>query len=314
MRVLGTSGLKVAELCLGGNVFGWTADEETSFAVLDAYLAAGGNFVDTADAYSRWVPGHSGGESEEIIGRWLSARQVREQVVVATKVGKLPARRGLSPENVSAAADESLRRLGIDHIDLYYAHADDPETPLEETLGAFDALVRAGKVRAIGASNYSAERLSAAIEISRREGFAPFVALQPEYNLMERASYETELAPIVEREGVACVPYSGLASGFLTGKYRSGNEPEDESPRAEAARAYLGERGLATLDVLDELAAVHAVTPAAVALAWLLARPGVVSPIASARSVAQLEELLAVLHLRLGPDEVERLDEASATA
>jgi aryl-alcohol dehydrogenase (NADP+) len=311
MRVLGTSGVKVSELCLGGNVFGWTADEEASFAVLDAYLAGGGNFIDTADVYSRWAPGNSGGESEEIIGRWMASRKVRDQIVIATKVGKLPGREGLSAANIKAAADDSLRRLGTDRIDLYYAHADDAATPLEETLGAFDDLVRSGRARAIAASNYDPERLAAALAISRTKGLAPYVVVQPEYNLMERAAYEAELGALVEREALACVPYYGLAHGFLTGKYRPGRDDVD-SPRASAARAYLDERGLAVLSVLDDLAGAHGVTPSAVSLAWLLARPGVVAPIASARSVAQLEELLPAMQLRLSPEEVERLDAASA--
>ncbi|MCU1490860.1 MAG: hypothetical protein JWM85_2265 [Acidimicrobiaceae bacterium] len=311
MRTLGSSGLEVAELCLGGNVFGWTADESASFAVLDAYLEAGGNFVDTADSYSAWVTGNRGGESEEIIGRWISSRSVRDRVIVATKVGKLAGREGLSEKNIAEAAEDSLRRLGIDQIDLYYAHADDQSVPLEETLGAFDALVRAGKVRAIAASNYSAPRLAEALEVSRREGFASYVALQPEYNLMERKEYEENLAPLLVSEGLACVPYFGLAHGFLTGKYRPGG-PAVDSPRAAGAAAYLDERGVRVLSALDEVSAAHGVSPAAVALAWLLARPAVVSPIASARTVEQLDELLAVLTLRLEPDEVRRLDEASA--
>lgn len=312
MRALGTSGLKVAELCLGGNVFGWTADEEASFAVLDAYVGAGGNFIDTADAYSRWAPGNTGGESEAIIGRWLAARGVRDQVVIATKVGKLPERSGLSAPTIAAAVEDSLRRLGTDRIDLYYAHADDPTVPLEETLAAFDALVRAGKVRALGASNYAAERLAGALELARREGFAPFVALQPEYNLLERG-YERELAALVEREGLACVPYYGLARGFLTGKYRpdGGEAQEPESPRAADARRYLDRRGRRVLAVLDELAGVHGVAPAAVALAWLLARPTVCAAIASARSVHQLSELVLAMQLRLADADVARLTAAS---
>lgn len=312
MRGLGTSGLKVAELCLGGNVFGWTADEKASFAVLDAYVEAGGNFIDTADAYSRWVPGNTGGESEAIIGRWLAARDVRDQVVIATKVGKLPERSGLSAATITAAVEDSLRRLGTDRIDLYYAHADDPTVPLEETLAAFDALVRAGKVRALGASNYAADRLAAALALARREGFAPFVAVQPEYNLVERG-YERELAALVEREGLACVPYYGLARGFLTGKYRpdGGAGEEPASPRADDARRYLDRRGRRVLAVLDELAGVHGVAPAAVALAWLLARPTVCAAIASARSVHQLRELVLAMQLRLADADVARLTAAS---
>lgn len=310
MRVLGNSGLKVAELCLGANVFGWTADEDAAFAVLDAYLAAGGNFIDTADSYSQWATGNSGGESEAMIGRWLASRQVRDQVVLATKVGKLRGRTGLKAHNVSGAVEESLKRLGTDHVDLYYAHVDDPETPLEETVAAFDALVRAGKVRTVGASNYGPERLIAALQISRREGLAPFVALQSEYNLVERHAYESALAPVVEHEGLASIPYYGLAHGFLTGKYRPGAKPGD-SPRAAAARRYLDARGQAVLAALDEVSLRHGVAPGAVALSWLCSRPNVVAPIASARSTAQLAELLPVLDLRLEPTDLTRLEEAA---
>ncbi|MGX6449624.1 aldo/keto reductase, partial [Patulibacter sp. S7RM1-6] len=253
MARLGSTDLDVFPLNLGGNVFGWTADEETSFAVLDAYVDGGGNFVDTADGYSHWVAGHSGGESEAIIGRWLRRRGRRDDVVIATKVSTKPDRKGLARENVLAAADESLERLGTDHIDLYYAHYDDADTPLEETLGAFDELVRAGKVRYVAASNYSAERLTEALTVQEREGLAPWVALQPHYNLVERTGYEDGgLRDVAERAGLAVLPYYALASGFLTGKYRDADAAGD-SPRAPGATAYLDDRGRRVLAALDEV-------------------------------------------------------------
>jgi aryl-alcohol dehydrogenase-like predicted oxidoreductase len=310
MPTIGSSDIEVSRLCLGGNVFGWTADRDTSFAVLDAYTAAGGDFVDTADSYLWRAPGNSGGESETIIGEWLAGRGRRDDVVIATKVGSWPRRPGLSAANIAAACDDSLRRLRTDHIDLYYAHRDDPDTPQEETLDAFDALVRAGKVRAVAASNFSAERLRSALEISARDGLASYVALQPHYNLVERGEFETALRPVLEAEGLSCVPYYGLAKGFLTGKYRDGTTVE--STRAEGAREYLDDRGRAVLAVLDEIAAGHGVPVAAVALAWLAARATVVAPIASARTVAQLADLLPVLHLELTDDEVRLLSHVSA--
>jgi aryl-alcohol dehydrogenase-like predicted oxidoreductase len=293
--------LDVARLCLGGNVFGWTADRDAAFAVLDAYVEAGGNVVDTADSYMWRAPGNHGGESETIIGDWMAARGNRDRMVIATKVGGWPARKGLGAANIAAAAEDSLRRLRTDRIDLYYAHFDDPDVPQEESLDAFDALVAAGKVRALGASNFTAERLRSALEISARDGLAAFVAFQPHYNLLERAAYETELAPLLAREEIACLPYYGLAKGFLTGKYRSGVAVE--SPRASGASAYLDERGLRVLAVLDEIAAGHEVPVAAVALAWLADQPTVTAPIASARSVEQLRELLPVLSLQITEDE-----------
>ncbi len=303
--------LDVSEICLGGNVFGWTADRDASFAVLDAFLAGGGNFIDTADSYSAFAPGNSGGESETILGEWLTARAgARERVVIATKVGKHPEFKGLSPENIRAAAEASLARLGSDHIDLYYAHSDDPSTPIEDSLGAFGALIEEGKIRHVAASNYTAPRLAEALEIAEREGLPRYVALQPEYSLVERGAYEGQLMELCEREGLSCIPYWGLASGFLTGKYRPGG-PHVDSPRAGAAAARLNERGIAVLEALDEVAAAHDAEVATVALAWLLAQPTVLSPIASARNVEQLEPLLAVPGLRLGADEVERLAEAS---
>jgi aryl-alcohol dehydrogenase (NADP+) len=303
-RIDGTE-LEVFPLCLGGNVFGWTADERQSFDTLDAFAAAGGNFVDTADAYSAWVPGHSGGESEAIIGRWMTSRKARQRTIVATKVGAAPGLKGLSPQTVKAAAEASLRRLGVDRLDLYYAHIDDAETPLEETLRAFDALIREGKVRYIGASNYSPARLEQALAISKREGFARYVALQPHYNLVHRQEYEGELLEICRREGISCLPYFGLAKGFLTGKYRPGVQVE--SVRASAAAAYLDDRGLQLLSVLDDIAAARGTTAAAVSLAWLVAQPTVASAIASARTPTQVADLLPVANLNLSRDELARL-------
>jgi aryl-alcohol dehydrogenase-like predicted oxidoreductase len=308
MTKLGTSDLDVSRLCLGGNVFGWTAGEEASFAVLDAYAQAGGNFVDTADSYSAWAEGHTGGESETIIGGWLRARGNRDAIVVATKVGMLRGLDNLKAASVERAAEDSLRRLGVDHIDLYYAHKDDLDTPQEETLAAFDRLVRAGKVRHVAASNYTADRLTSALAVSEREGFTRFVALQQAYNLVDR-SYEGELSRAVADHGLASAPYWGLAKGFLTGKYRPGVEVE--SARAAAASRYLDDRGLRVLKALDEVAESHGTTQAAVALAWLAEQPTVAAPIASARTADQLADLLPALHLELKADEVAALTSAS---
>ena len=310
MTKIGTTSLDVFPLCLGGNVFGWTADEKHSFAVLDAYAAAGGNFVDTADAYSAWVPGHAGGESETILGRWMAARGNRDRMIIATKVGKFPGLGGLAAATIRAAAEGSLRRLQTDRVDLYYAHADDAATPLEETLGAFDALVREGKVRFIAASNYSAPRLSEALAVSKRRGLARYVALQPHYNLVHRTEYEDGLAAFCTREGLACFPYYALASGFLAGKYRPGAKVE--SARAAGAGKYVDEKGLRILAALDTIAAERETTVAAVSLAWLRSRPAVVAPIASARTPEQLAELLPFAALRLSDEEERRLNDASA--
>ncbi|MEU6545778.1 aldo/keto reductase [Streptomyces sp. NPDC046859] len=310
LRKLGSSGLEVFPLCLGGNVFGWTADEADSFAVLDAYTAAGGNFIDTADSYSAWVEGHVGGESETVIGNWLRARGNRDDVVIATKVSQHPDFRGLKAATIKAAADASLRRLGTDRIDLYYTHFDQPEVPVEEIIGALDELVKAGKVRHIGASNISAERLAASLAFSDREGLARYVALQPHYNLVSRDTYEGALQDLAERENLAAVPYYALAAGFLTGKYRPGTTVD--SPRAQGAGQYAEtERGRRVLAALDEVAAAHGVPVATVALAWLLSRPTVVAPIASARTTEQLPALLGVAELTLTDDELRRLTEAS---
>jgi aryl-alcohol dehydrogenase (NADP+) len=313
MATIGSTDLDVFPLNLGGNVFGWTADEAQSHAVLDAFLAGGGNFVDTADGYSSWVPGHEGGESEAVIGSWLAASGRRDDVVIATKVSQHPARKGLGHDNVLAAAEDSLRRLRTDHIDLYYAHFDDPETPLEETLSAFDELVRAGKVRYVAGSNYSAERVAEALAIQDREGYARWVALQPHYNLVERAGFEDGgLRRIAQDEGLAVVPYYALASGFLTGKYRDAGEQGD-SPRAGGAVKYLDDRGRRVLGALDAVAAAHDVPVTAVSIAWLAAQPTVAAPLASARTVEQLDALLQGARLTLAPDEIAALDAASAT-
>jgi aryl-alcohol dehydrogenase-like predicted oxidoreductase len=287
-------------------VFGWAIDEERSFAVLDAYVAVGGNFIDTADSYGRRGPGGAG-ESERIIGRWIAARGNREELVIATKVGMSPELPGLSEATVRRGIEASLERLGIETVDLYYAHKDDPGTPLEQTLGAFDALIGEGRIRHAAASNYSAERLSEALSIGERDGMARYVALQPHYNLMERAGYEGELLTICEQNGLACIPYFGLAKGFLTGKYRPEQQLPD-SPRAEGVRdSYFNERGFAVLDQLDAVATHHRSSVAAVALAWLLAQPTVLAPIASATSPGQLAELLALTELRLSAQELSSL-------
>ena len=302
---LGDTDLDVFPLCLGGNVFGWTIDEQRSFDVLDAYVRAGGNFIDTADTYGRRGPGGAG-ESERIIGRWIASRRNREQLVIATKVGMSSELPGLSPATIARAIDGSLDRLGIDHVDLYYAHQDDPRTPPRETLGAFQELIGAGKIRHAAASNYSAERLREALSVGGRDGIASYVALQPHYNLLER-EYEGELAEVCEQHGLACIPYFGLARGFLTGKYRRDGARVD-SPRASGVQAtYLNDRGFAVIDALDAVAAAHGSSPAAVALAWLLAQPTVLAPIASATSVDQLEELTAVAEIELSAVELERL-------
>ncbi|HWG26859.1 aldo/keto reductase [Actinospica sp.] len=310
MSKLGTTELDVYGLCLGGNVFGWTADEASSFAVLDAYAAAGGNFIDTADTYGARANNGVGGLSEEVLGRWFAARGNRSSTVLATKVALKQSRPGLAAANILAAADESLQRLGTDYIDLYYAHRDDETVPLEETLGAFDSLVRSGKVRYIAASNYTAPRLAEALAISEREGFARYSALQNHYNLLERAEYEADTAPFLAKESIPSLPYFGLARGFLAGKYRPGVEVE--SARAGAVAKYRNERGYAVMSALDEIAASHGVPAAAVSLAWLAAQPTVAAPIASARTVEQLAELLPSVGLELSADEIAALDEASA--
>jgi aryl-alcohol dehydrogenase-like predicted oxidoreductase len=309
MTKLGTTSLEVFPLCLGGNVFGWTADEKQSFAVLDAYAAAGGNFIDTADVYAAWVPGNAGGESETILGRWMAERRNRDRMVIATKVGMFPGLGGLSAKTIRAAAENSLRRLRTDRIDLYYTHKDDPATPLEETLRALDALVREGRVRHIAASNITEPRLSEALAVSSRTGLARYVALQPHYNLVHRDEYEGPLAALCAREGLACLPYYALARGFLSGKYRSGAKVE--SARAPGAAKYLDEKGLRLLAALDTIAGKRGTTVAAVSLAWLLTRPAVAAPIASARTPEQVADLLPAVSLHLTDDEQKRLNDAS---
>jgi aryl-alcohol dehydrogenase-like predicted oxidoreductase len=311
---IGTSDIEIAPLAFGGNVFGWTADRDTSFEVLDAFVAGGGDFVDTADGYSHWAPGNGGGESETIIGEWLAARGSRDRVTIATKVSTHPDFKGLAPANVRAAADASLARLGTDRIDLYYAHYDDSETPLEETVAAFSALVDAGKVRAVGVSNFTAERVDEWCRIARAGGYHPPVALQPHYSLVER-DYETNgLRAVAEDQDLSVFPYYSLARGFLAGKYRDAADATatGASPRAEGAVAYLDDRGRAVLAVLDEVAAAHGVEVATVALAWLRSRPTVAAPIASASTVGQLPALLASMTLELGDAELQALTAASA--
>lgn len=306
MPTLAHTDLDVSPLCLGGNVFGWTADAATSHAVLDAYADAGGNFIDTADTYSSWVPGHTGGESETIVGEWLATRTDRDRFVVATKVGMWKARHGLSARNIHEAIDDSLRRLQTDHIDLYWAHIDDHDVPFVETLGAFHELIEAGKVRHIGASNITGLRLAEAIEAADRHQLTRYVAVQPHYNLLER-DFERRDCHIVAREGLATVPYYGLASGFLTGKYRPNAAPGESGRGGGAAKHLEDPRAVGALQALDEIAAAHDTTVAAVALAWLAAQPTVAAPIASARTVEQLAELLPMQELRLAPDELARL-------
>ncbi len=292
-------------------MFGWSIDERRSFAVLDAYFRAGGNFIDTADMYGRRGSGGAG-ESERIIGRWIAARGNREQLVIATKVGMSQDLPGLSRETIRRGIEDSLGRLGIERVDLYYAHRDDPDTPLEETLGAFGELIGEGKIRHAAASNYSAARLEEAVHVGASAGMASYVALQPHYNLLERGEYEGELASVCERHGLACISYFGLARGFLSGKYRR-DGAEVESPRAAGVReSYFNERGFAVLEALDQIAAAHQTAVAAVALAWLLAQPTVLAPIASATSTEQLTELLACTELELSDHELKRLSSQSS--
>ncbi|MEV4872594.1 aldo/keto reductase [Streptomyces syringium] len=304
--------LSVHPLALGGNVFGWTADEAESFAVLDAYAAAGGNFIDTADIYSVWAPGNEGGESETVIGNWFASRGNRADIVLATKVGGgQPEKRGLSANAIKSGVEDSLRRLRTDYIDLYYTHFDDPSVPVEEFITALDSLVKEGKVREIAASNITADRLAEALAFSDESGLAKYAAIQPHYNLISRDTYEGDLADVAARHGLAAVPYFALASGFLTGKYRPGRTVD--SARAEGAGKHLeSERGRRVLTALDEVAEAHDAELATVALAWLNAQPTVASPLASARTVEQLPALLAVADVKLTEAELKRLTEASA--
>jgi aryl-alcohol dehydrogenase-like predicted oxidoreductase len=313
LRPLGRSGLQVAPLALGGNVFGWTADEAASFAVLDAFIGDGFNLIDTADVYSRWVPGHAGGESESMIGRWLKKSGQRHRVVLATKVGMDMGggKVGLAPKHIRQSVDDSLRRLQTDHIDLYQSHQDDANTPIEETLGAYADLIQAGKVRAIGASNYTAARLDEALKTSTRLKLPRYETLQPLYNLVERPAYEAELEPLCRREGLGVINYYALASGFLTGKYRSEADAK-KSPRGSGiVKKYLNERGRRVLDALDSAAAQHKATPAQIALAWQMARPGLSAPIASATSLAQWQEIAAAARLQLDSATIAAIDAAS---
>ena len=312
-RKLGASGLNVSPLCLGSNVFGWTADEKTSFAILDALVAAGFNFIDTADMYSRWVPGHKGGESETIIGNWMKRTGNRSKVIIATKVGKEmgPSDKGLAKAYIFRAVERSLERLQTDYIDLYQSHADDEATPIEETLGAYAELIKQGKVRAIGASNYTAERLAAALQASEQHGYPRYESLQPHYNLYERAGYEAALEPLCLAKGLGVIPYFSLASGFLTGKYRSESDLS-KSRRGQGVKKYLDERGLRILAALDQVAREKHSTPGKVALAWLLARPSITAPIASATSVPQLHDLVDATNLTLDPASIELLNQAGA--
>ncbi|MEC5407460.1 aldo/keto reductase [Paraburkholderia sp. MPAMCS5] len=310
-RRIGRSELQVAPLMFGGNVFGWTIDEATSFSILDAFVDAGLDFIDTADVYSAWAPGNQGGESEAIIGKWFRQSGKRERIVLATKVSKHPQRKGLSAANIQAAVEDSLRRLQTDYIDIYFSHDDDIETPLAETLGAYQRLIEAGKVRVIGASNYSGARVEEALAVSRQHGLPEYQLLQPEYNLYDRAEYEADIEPVALAQQLGVVVYWSLASGFLSGKYRS---KEDLANKARGSRVekYLNARGLRILGALDRVAARHASTPASVALAWLIARPSVTAPIASATSLEQLGSLAAAVQLTLTTADIRELDDASA--
>jgi aryl-alcohol dehydrogenase-like predicted oxidoreductase len=314
-RRLGNSDLEVTPLALGGNVFGWTADEATSFRLLDAFVDAGFNLIDTADVYSVWVPGHQGGESETVIGNWFKRSGRRKDVVIATKVGNVMSaeKKGLSKAYILRAVEDSLRRLQTDSIDLYQSHVDDPATPVEETLETYAELVRAGKVRAIGASNFTAERLTQSLAASKQRGLPSYVSLQPHYNLVERADYEANLEPVCVENGLGVIPYFALASGFLTGKYRL-EADLSKSARGSRVKKYLDERGLRILAALDEVAARLASTPASVALAWLMARPSITAPIASATNLEQLKDLIAATELKLDRDSIELLNRASAPA
>ncbi len=312
-RTLGTSTLKVSPLCLGGNVFGWTIDEKTSFTILDALVAAGFNFIDTADIYARWAPGNKGGESETIIGNWMKRSGNRTKVIIATKVGMEmgPNDKGLSKAYIFRAVERSLQRLQTDYIDLYQSHQDDPTTPIEETLEAYAELIRQGKVRVIGASNFTAERLAAALEASERHGYPRYESLQPHYNLYERAGYEAALEPLCLEKKLGVIPYFSLASGFLTGKYRS-EADLSKSPRGQGVKKYLDARGMRILAALDEVAQKLHSTPGKVALAWLLARPSITAPIASATSIEQVRDLIDATKLTLDRESIESLNQSSA--
>jgi aryl-alcohol dehydrogenase-like predicted oxidoreductase len=311
-RRLGNSELEVAPLAFGGNVFGWTADEPTSFRLLDAFVAAGFNLIDTADVYSHWVEGNSGGESETIIGKWLKRSKNREKVIIATKVGKEmgPQKKGLSKSYIMDAVEDSLQRLQTDYIDLYLSHEDDQQTPLEETLETYGQLIREGKVRFIGASNYGARRLSKALEVSEQGGYPRYESLQPLYNLCERSDYEKEFEALCREKNLGVISYFSLASGFLTGKYRSADDTRGHA-RGNTVKKYLNDRGFRILEALDRVAQQYNATPAAVALAWLIKQPSITAPIASATSIEQLNELIKAPGLNLDPSSLENLNQAS---
>lgn len=311
-RQLGNTGISISPLVFGGNVFGWTADKQRSFELLDHFVGAGFETIDTADMYSTWVPGNQGGESETIIGEWMKARGNRDNIVLITKSGmEMPQGKGLSAAWIEKAAEASLRRLQVDHIDVYFAHIFDPEVPAEETLRAYERLITAGKVRSIGASNFTAEQLAAALKVSDDEGLPRYSVLQPEYNLYDRASYDGALRDLAMKEGLGVITYYSLASGFLSGKYR-GEGDLDKSPRGGGISRYLDDRGLRILSALDTVAATHNASVAEIALAWLMARDGVSAPIASATSIEQLESLIRATHLSLSDDDISQLDNASA--
>src|ERR1700722_2993816 len=314
LRTLGRSTLRVSPLCLGGNVFGWTAAEPASFAVLDAMAAAGLNFIDTADVYSVWVPGHRGGESETVLGNWLKRGAKRKDIVIATKVGMpmAPDRKGLSAAHITRSAEESLRRLQTDYIDLYFSHCDDASVPMEETLGAYQTLISQGKVRSIGASNFTAARMAEALEISRKNGLPAYEVLQPPYNLYARSDYESALEPLCVEQHIGVVSYFALASGFLSGKYRT---PADATKRARGegvVEKFLNERGLRILAALDDVGRRCSASPASVALAWQIARPSITPPISSATTSSQLKELVAATKMKLDEAAIEQLNAASA--
>jgi aryl-alcohol dehydrogenase-like predicted oxidoreductase len=312
-RQLGKSAIEIAPLMLGGNVFGWTIDEAASFKVLDAFVDAGLDFIDTADTYSTWVPGHKGGESEIIIGNWFKRSGKRDKVIIATKVGaEIPGQgKGLSRAWITQQVEGSLKRLQTDHIDLYQSHRDDANTPMEETLETYAQLIQQGKVRVIGCSNFTSERTRESLAASSRHLWPRYESLQPHYNLMERADYETNIEPLALQEKLGVIPYFSLAAGFLTGKYRS-QEDLSKSPRGQGAKKYLNDRGLRVLKTLDQVAVQHQATPAQVSLAWLIARPSITAPIASATNVEQLNDLVKATRLVLSKEDIERLNLASA--
>jgi aryl-alcohol dehydrogenase-like predicted oxidoreductase len=311
-REIGSSGIKIRPFAFGGNVFGWTIDEQQSFKILDGFVDAGFDFIDTADVYSRWVPGHKGGESETIIGNWLKSSGKRDKVIIATKVGNpMEGEKGLSRKHITKAVENSLKRLQIDYIDLYQSHTDDKDTPLLETLETFTELIKQGKIRAIGASNYESSRLKEARQVSKDNGLAAYECLQPEYNLYQREQYEKDLEPVCRENNIGVISYYSLASGFLTGKYRSENDLS-QSSRGQGVKDYLNPRGYRILEALDKVAAEYNVTPATIALAWIIARPGITAPIASATSIKQLNELTVATSLNLSKDSIDLLNKASA--